>query len=167
MQAVGGHQQRAFGFAAAAIACLDQRRDALLVRAVAGHPMAQPYRVGPQAFAHGAVQHHLQLPAMHRILRPPVAGQQAARLGVHVVAVAADQGPLARLDADRVEHRVVETQVVQLAHRIGLQVDAHPQRLQVGHRLVDHAGHADLVQREGQGHAPDATAGDQHGARRR
>ena len=101
---------------------------------------------------------------MHRILRPAVTGEQSARLGVDVVAVASDQRPFAGLDADAVEHLVVKAQVVQLANRIGLQVDAHPQRLQVGHRFIDNAGHADLVQREGEGHAPDAAAGDQHGA---
>ena len=57
----------------------------------------------------------------------------------------------------------MKPQVVELAHGIGLQVDAHAQRLQIRHRLVDHAGHADLVQREGQGQAADAAAGDQHG----
>ena len=55
-----------------------------------------------------------------------------------------------------------DAQVEQLAHRIGLQVDAHAQRLELGHGFVDDAGHAHLVQGEGQGHAADAAAGDQH-----
>jgi hypothetical protein len=52
--------------------------------------------------------------------------------------------------ADAVEQVGVEAQVEQLAHGIGLQVDAHAQRLELGHGFEDDAGHADLVQRERQ-----------------
>ncbi len=130
--------------------------------AIAGDPVAQPHRGRAQAFEHRAVQQHLQLPAVHRVLRPAVAGEQAARLGVHLVAVAAHQRPFARLDADGVEHFSAQAQVIELAHGIGLQVDAHAQRLQLGHRFEHDAGHADLMQRERQRHAADAAAGDQH-----
>jgi hypothetical protein len=69
--------------------------------------------------------------------------------------------PLARLDAGGVEQSVVDAQVVQLANRVGLQVDAHPQRRQFGHRLEHDAGHTELMQGERRGHATDA-AGDQY-----
>jgi hypothetical protein len=98
---------------------------------------------------------------------PAVAGQPAARLGVDVVAVAADQRPFARLQPDGVEHGFVETQVEQLAHGVGLQVDAHAQRLQFGHGFEHGARHADLVQRQRQRQAADAAAGDQDRGRGR
>jgi hypothetical protein len=116
-----------------------------------------------QAFSHGVEQHHLQLPPVHRILRPVVARLQAAWLGVHLVAVAPHQRPFARLQANRVQHLVAKPQVVQLPHSVGLQVDAHAQRLQLGHRFIDDAGNADLVQGQGSGHATNATTGDQDG----
>jgi hypothetical protein len=63
----------------------------------------------------------------------------------------------------RVEQVGADAQVEQLAHGVGLQVDAHAQRLAAAARLRRHdAGHADLVQGEGQRHAADAAAGDQH-----
>ena len=96
-----------------------------------------------------------------------VARLQAAWLGVHLVPVAAHQRPFACLQANGVQHVVAKPQVVQFAHGVGLQVDAHAQRLQLGHRFKDDAGHADLVQGEGSGHATDAAAGDQDGAERR
>lgn len=98
--------------------------------------------------------------AAHR--RPTVAGEQAARLGIDVVAIATHQRPFARLDADRVQQFRAQPQLVELAHGVGLQVDAHAQRLQLGHRLEDDAGHTDLVQRQRQRHAADPTSGDQY-----
>jgi len=80
------------------------------------------------------------------------------------VAVAPHQRPFARLQADGVQHLLAQAQVVQLAHGIGLQVDAHAQRLECGHGFEHLARHADLVQRQGQRHAADAAAGDENGA---
>ncbi len=164
VQAVGGHQQAAFDFEPAAIEGVDEGGDAGGVVAVSADLVAQADRIAAEPFERRPVQQHLQLAAVHRVLRPAIARQQAARLGIDVIAVAADQGPLAGLDADGVEQLVVEAEVVQLAHGIGLQVDADAQRLQLGHGLEDDARHADLVQREGERDAADAAAGDQHGA---
>ena len=167
VQAVGRNQQRARHFALRAIACLDDGGDAIRILPVAHHTLPQLHGVVAQAGFDGVVQHHLQLPPVYRILRPVVARLQAARLGIHLVPVAAHQRPFTRLQANGVQHVVAKPQVVQLAHSIGLQVDAHAQRLQFRHRFKDDAGHADLVQGEGSGHATDAAADDQDGAERR
>ena len=164
MQAVGRDEKASVDRQARALRGFDLRGHAVVVLGIADDPVAQADRAGPEAFERRAVEQHLQLPPVHRVLRPAVAREQAARLGVDVVAVAPHQRPLARLDADGVEHLLADAELVELAHRVGLQVDAHPQRLQGGHGLQDHTGHADLVQREGEGHAPDAAAGDQDGA---
>ena len=133
VQAIGGDQQRSVHFPAFTIACLDDRRHTVGILPVAHHPLPQLHGVVSQAFSHGVEQHHLQLPPVHRILRPVVARLQAAWLGVHLVAVAPHQRPFARLQANGVQHFVAKPQVVQLPHGIGLQVDAHAQRLQLGH----------------------------------
>ena len=54
-----------------------------------------------------------------------------------------------------------EAQLVQLAHGVGLQVDAHAERLERADRLQHEAGHADLVQGQREAQAADAGAGDQ------
>lgn len=166
VQAIGGNQQRAGYFTLLSVACLDNGGDAVRILPVAHHPLPQLHCVGSQALSYGVEQHHLQLPPVHRILGPVVARVQPAWLGVHLVAVATHQRPFARLQADRVQHLVAKPQVTQFSHGVGLQVDAHAQRLQLGHRFKDDAGHADLVQGEGSGHATDTAAGDQHGAGR-
>lgn len=166
MQAVGRDQQRACHFLPPAVACLDQGRDAVGVLPITGHALAQAHGIVAQSRAHGIEQQHLQLSAMHRVLRPAVAGGQTARLGIDLVAVATHQRPFARLQADGVEHVVAEAQVVQLAYGVGLQVDADAQRLQLGHGLEDDARHADLMEGERGGHATDAAASDEDGAGR-
>ena len=93
---------------APAVARLDERGDAVGVIAIAGDPVAEANRAGAESLERRPVQHHLQLAAVHRVLRPAVAREQAARLGIDVVAVAADQRPLPRLDADGAEDLVVE-----------------------------------------------------------
>jgi len=165
VQAIGRNQQRARHLPPLAVAGLDECGHAFgIILPVAHHALAQLHGVVAQALPHGVEQHHLQLPPVHRILGPVVARLQPAWLGVHLVAVATHQRPFARLQANRVQHLVAKPQVVQFSHGVGLQVDAHAQRLQLGHCFKDDAGHADLVQGEGSGHATDAAASDQHGA---
>ncbi len=162
-QAVCRHQQAALGFVLPPLAVFKQRGHAIGAVPIAHHAFTQAYGAGTQPLLHRARQQHLQCTTVHRVLRPPVAGQQAARLGIDVVAVAAHQRPFARRQADGGQLRVVDAQVHQLAHGIRLQVDAHAEWLEFRHRLVDDARHADLVQRQGQRHAADAAAGNQHG----
>ncbi len=100
---------------------------------------------------------------MHGILRPLVAGQQAAGLGIDVVAVEADQRPLLGGQADAIEVGLRDAEVVELAHRVGLQVHADAQRAHLAHRLEHDARHADLVQRQRRRQPADAAAGDEYG----
>ena len=86
---------------------------------------------------------------MHGVLRPAIAGEPPARLRVDVVAVQADQRPLFRGHADLVELRFRDAEVIELAHGVGLQVDADTERLHLAHGLEHHARYADLVKREG------------------
>ncbi len=135
-----------------AVFCLSVTRDAA----------AHADGLRPQPFDHLVVQQHLQPAAMDRILRPVVARRPAAGLGIDVVAVQPDQRPFLRRDADPVEVRLSDAEVVEFAHRIGLQIDADAQRAHLAHRLDDHAGRADLMQRQGRRQAADAAAGDNH-----
>jgi hypothetical protein len=165
MQTVCGNQQSAVAFEVTAVPRFDQRRDATLPVSVTSDALAQTDRIGAEPLEHGAVQQHLELAAVHCVLRPAVAGEQAARLGVDVVAVAADQRPFAGLDADAVQHLAADAEVIELANGVGLQVDADAERLRIGDGLVHHARHADLVKRERESHAADAASGDQDGLR--
>ena len=98
---------------------------------------------------------------MHRVLRPVVAGEQPARLGIDVVAVEPDQRPFLGRQADAVEVGLRDAEVVELAHGVGLQVDADAERAHLAHRLEHDAGHADLVQRQRRRQPADAAAGDE------
>ena len=56
-----------------------------------------------------------------------------------------------------------DPELVELPHGVGLQVDAHAERLEVSHRLQHDARHADLMQCQGDAQPPDAAAGDENG----
>ena len=104
VDAVGADQQRAARLGARAVGVLDERAHAAVgMIAVAGHAAAEPDRVRPDPLHRLVVQQHVELAAMHRILRPVVAGEQPARLGIDVVAVEPDQRPFPRRQADAVE----------------------------------------------------------------
>ena len=98
---------------------------------------------------------------MHGVLRPLVPGEPPARLRVDVVAVEADQCPLFRGQADLVELRFRDAEVIELAHGVGLQVDADAKRLHLAHGLEHHARYADLVKREGRRQPADPAAGNE------
>ena len=89
-----------------------------------------------------------------------IARLQTPRFGVNIVAIAPHQGPFQRGQAHLAQHIGANPKIEQLAHGIGLQVDAHAQRLDLGHRLEHGAGHTDLMQRQRQCHAANATACD-------
>lgn len=57
---------------------------------------------------------------------------------------------------------LAQPQCGELAHRVGLQIDAQPQRLELRHRFIDAAVDADLVQAERGGEPRDAAADDDH-----
>ena len=82
VQPIGPDQEGPFELHALAVASLDQRLDATtaLVVAVTDDRHAGPHRTGAEALDDGAVQQHLQATAVHRILRPVIAGAHPARL---------------------------------------------------------------------------------------
>ena len=88
----------------------------------------------------------MKLAAMNRILVPAVAGVLAARLGINLLAVTPDQGPLSSGDADLVEVIFPDTQIVQFTNGVGLEVYADTERLDLGHTLKHHTIDADLVE---------------------
>jgi hypothetical protein len=162
VDAVGADQQRALGLGGCAVGVLDQRADAAVrVLAVAGDAAAEPHRGSSSALHELVVQQHVELAAVHRVLRPVVAGEQAARLRIDVVAVEADQRPFPGGQPDAVEICLGEAEVVKLAHRIGLQIDADPERPHLADRLKHDAGHADLMERQRGGKPADAAARDE------
>jgi hypothetical protein len=163
MQPVGGDQQAACRFPALAVAVLQERGDAFAVRviAIAGDLDASGDCLRSDPLQHRAIEQHLQLAAMDGVLRPVVAGAQTARLGVHVLAVETDQRPFERLDADGGECFRADAHFVELAHGVGLQVDAHAQRLELRDGFKDVARDSDLVERERGGEAADAGARDE------
>jgi len=114
----------------------------------------------PQAFARGLQQHHLQPAAVDGELRPAVAGGLAARLRPDELAALGVVGQLRGAHAQGVEP-VEQAQLVQLAHRMGQQVDADAQRPDLRRGFEDRHRHPRLVERERQGEAADAGAGDQ------
>ena len=163
MQTVRADQQGPLDLAALAVARLDQCPDAaaVVVIAVAGDRQAGSNGVCAETLDDGPVEQHLQTAAVHRILRPLVAGAQAARLGVHLLAVQSDQHPFPGLQPDGVELLGPDPEFVELAHRVRLQVDAHPERLEVPHGFQHEARHADLMQGQSDTQSSNAAPGNE------
>ena len=99
---------------------------------------------------------------MDGVLRPVVAGEPPAWLGINVVAVQSHQRPFLRRQTDAVEIGWREAEVVKLAHGIGLQIDADAERPHVADSFEHDAWDADLVQRERRRQPANAAAGDDH-----
>ncbi len=163
MDPVGPHQQPPVRLRARAIGVLDQgRHPAAGVLAISGDPAAQPHGIRAGPLQQRVVQQHVELAAVDRILRPPVAGQPAAGFAIDVRAIEPDQGPLLGRHADGLELSLADAEVVEFAHGVGLQVDADAERPHLPHRLIDDAGHADLMQGQRRRQAADAASGDNH-----
>ncbi len=101
VDAVGADQQRALHFAGGAVA-FDESGDAVFILAVAGDAARELYGVLADALDDLVIEQHVKLAAVHGILRPVVAGELPARLGINVVAVQPDQGPFLGRQADAV-----------------------------------------------------------------
>src|SRR5687768_1666128 len=95
MQTVRPDEQGPVDLRALTVASLDQNPNAMavVIVAVTGDRRACANGVDPETIDDGSVEEHLQVAAVHRILRPLIAGAQAARLGVHLFAVQANQHP--------------------------------------------------------------------------
>lgn len=140
-----------------------QRGDrAIPLLAVSRDPLAQAHLVGPQPVNRGFMQQHVEAPAMDRVLIPVIACQTSARFAVDFASVEPHQRPLLRRNADGVHHHLVNAQIRQFAHRIGLQVDPHAQRPGLAHALQHQAIDADLVEGQGEAKASDTASGDEN-----
>src|SRR6185369_577436 len=145
----------------------DQRTHApVAVLAIARDFASELHGIGSNALHDLLMQQHVEQAAMHRVLRPFVASQKATRLGINVVAIEADQRPFLGGEADAIEFRARDAEIVELAYGIGLQIDADAERTQVTHCLEDDTGNADLMQRQGRRQPANAAAGDDYAVTR-
>ena len=103
----------------------------------------------------------MQVRAVHRQLRPAVAGESAARLLEDELAEAVVEAQLPRLDRGPGE-LFLQAELGELAHAVRQQVDADPERLDLRRGLEDSAGDAGLVQRQREREPADAAANDQY-----
>jgi hypothetical protein len=114
--------------------------------AIAGHAAAKPDSFGAESVDDLSVQQHVEGAAMHGVLRPSVSRFQSTGFGIDVVAVQAHQRPFLGGKADLIQVVLIDAEVVELTHGVGLQVDAHAQRPHLAHRLVYDATYSNLVQ---------------------
>ena len=140
VNAVGADQQRAARLRSRAVGVFDTRADATVgMLAIAGDAASKSHRLRAQPLRDLVVQQHVEQPAMHSILRPVVARAFSARLGIDVVAVEPNQRPFFRRQADAVEVGFGDAEVIEFAHRIGLQIDADAERAHLADRFEDDA----------------------------
>ncbi len=165
VQPVRADQQGPFDFRELAAAVPDECDHAASIAAipVTRDLCAEPNGGGADTLHGRPVEQHLELAAVNRILRPPVAGGKAPGLGVHVIAVQPDECPLPGLQADRVELLGAEPELVELADGVRLKIDADAERLEPRDRLEHEARHADLMQGQRDAQAADSAARDDDG----
>lgn len=149
VEAVGPDQQGA-ALGSGALGGLQAEDGVLAFGAVVEGAGAGDHRLGAEAGADGLQQGHLEAAAVDGILRPAIAGLAAAGLGPDLEAVLREQAPFAGGDADFGEDGA-EAHLLELAHRVGLEVDAHAEGAELPCGL-EHAGlEADLVAGQGEG----------------
>jgi hypothetical protein len=108
------------------------------------------------------MQQHMKLAAMNRVLRPLVSRQESARFGIDVVAVEPDQRPFLGRQTHAIEIGLTETEIIELAHRVRLHVDANAERAHLAHRFEHNAGHTDLMQCQRGGEPADTATGNDY-----
>ncbi|MNX92371.1 hypothetical protein D3C86_1245090 [compost metagenome] len=165
VDAVGAHQHVRFGLDGGAVAAAPQHEARRLARPAAAHRgdgfdcMAGMNAVRAQALHCRLVQQHLELPAMHRELRPGVAGGHAARLVPDLLAKLVVVGEGGCLDGD-LGQRVLQPQRGEFPHRMGQQVDADAKRADLLAGFPDFHIHAVPVAEQGERQPANAAAGD-------
>lgn len=113
-----------------------------------------------EPFEHGPMQDAEQLAAVNGDLRPAVAGGQATWFAPDPLAVPGVEDEFGGGDADR-SQIVKETELGQLAHGVGHDVDTDAQFLHRRGRLEDlDVGQSGVVEGESEGHAADAAPDD-------
>ena len=114
----------------------------------------------PRELAEALVKRHMELAAMRRILRPVIPRICTARLGIDFLPLTPDKSPFARLHPESVHIFCRKAEIHELADGVGLQIDAHAQRLQLGNLLDHNARHTDLLQGQRGGKPADPATGD-------
>jgi hypothetical protein len=161
MQTVGADQEGPFDLQPLAVAGLDHGADTARVVAVTSDRHAGSHGAGAETVEHGLVEEHLQTAAMYRVLRPFVTGAHAARLGVDLFAVQADQHEFLGLQSDGVEVIGPDPELVKLSHGVRLHVDADTERLEVAHGLQHETRHTDLMQGQSDTQSSNAAPGNE------
>ena len=163
MDAVGADQHiAAHGLQLLAGRAIDEPgRHALLVLGEGIEGVTEEDILIADAGPHCLVQDHQQSTAMDRVLRPAVAGGEAARFApdaLPVLGVKRELGGRDRLAGEL----IAQTQLDQLAHGVRLDVDADADRTQLRHGLVDARLDARGVQGERGSQSADAAAHHDH-----
>jgi hypothetical protein len=123
-------------------------------------PLPEPDRTRPQAVLDLAREQQLELAPVHRQLRPPVSGVEAAALAPDGLAEPVGVRQAAGRHADR-RDPFTQSQLGELAHGVRKQVDADTQGLQLPSALVhDHVAEPRSVQAERGGETADAGSDD-------
>jgi hypothetical protein len=114
-----------------------------------------------QALAHGVEQHLVQVAAVDGKVRPLVPGREPPGLAVDQLAMAGEEGVIGRLARDRRE-RVLQAERAQLLDGVGPEIDADPERQDLGRRLEHPDAGGDLrgMRGERQGQPADAATDD-------
>ena len=130
-----------------------------LSRLERGEVMTEVDRASPDSFTDGVPKDKQELTAVDGILRPAVAGCDAARLRPDELAVLVVAAPLVR-GHPGVRECLPEAHFVELAHGVGLEVDAGADRADLWNRFEDPAVNAGLMQAQRHRHSADAAAYD-------
>ena len=110
--------------------------------------MPGPDGVGCRDARDGPIQQHLQLPAMHRVLRPLIAGARRRAARNRRLCRSARPAPIPWSAAQWRRAVRPDAELVELTHRVGLQVDADAERLQLADGLEHQTRDADLMKRQ-------------------
>jgi hypothetical protein len=161
VNAVGADEDIGFVFGDSGAVAIDEGCDHL----VAALDKFLEHMTGVQRIADPRARrldhHHLQPAAMDRVLRPRETGGAAALLAPHRLAKFVEEGQRLGRDADLGKTRA-EAKLGQLAHGIGLDIDADTERRHLARGLIDVRLNADLMQAHRQGETADPAADDDH-----
>ena len=111
------------------------QRHALIVLAEAAATMADLYHIRPESCDHRIQEHPMQIGAVKGKMRPVITGMPAAGFAVDQLTMLIEKGEFPGLDTN-LAHRDLQPELKQPAHGMRKQIDAHPQRLVLGHRLI-------------------------------
>jgi len=112
---------------------------------ITSHPCAQTDRIRTGALYQFAVEQHVELAAVHGVLRPFVTGLKATCFGIDILAIHAHQCPFERRQAHLIQLIPADAQVEQFPYRVRLDIDADTKRTHLPDRFKNDRANADLV----------------------